>query len=302
MDLLEFGKWLFLCGAAGILVWTGTLLSRRRSLPAWLKLSLGVTMSGGLLLVDMYLVEPNWIQIETVGIHNHRLAELLGATKVVQISDLHVSGRLGFREENLIRTVNDLLPDIVLITGDFVSDTAGKGAAVEVTRRLTAKLGKFGVPGNNDNYRYKPGEMRKSFPAAGVVVLVNENRRLLLPNGRILNLAGVNDPVTGQARIDDALFGIPVGEPVVMLAHSPEFLPVAAGKGVDLLLTGHTHGGQFGMQWLIRFFNLTDPVNTMQGLYKDRQTTMYVNRGIGTTTLPLRFLCRPEVTIFEFQP
>jgi len=302
MDLLEFGKWFFLCSAAGILVWTGTLLFRRRRLPAWLKLSLGVTMSGGLLLVDMYLVEPNWIQIETVRIHNHRLAELLGATKVVQISDLHVSGRLGFREENLIRTVNGLLPDIVLITGDFISDTAGKGVAVELTRRLTAKLGKFGVPGNNDNYRYKPGEMRKSFPAAGVVVLVNENRRLLLPNGRILNLAGVNDPVTGQARIDDALFGIPAGEPVVMLAHSPEFLPVAAGKGVDLLLTGHTHGGQFGMQWLIRFFNLTDPVNTMQGLYKDRQTTMYVNRGIGTTTLPLRFLCRPEVTIFEFQP
>lgn len=300
MVLFEVGKWLFLIGTAAIVVWTGFLLFLRRRFPARVKLALGLIACCWLLLFDMYVIEPNWIAVERVVIRNSRLAEVLGATKVVQISDLHVPDRPGFREESLIRTVNGLQPDIVFITGDFVSDSDGKGTAVELTRQINAKLGKFGVPGNNDNYLYKPGEMRKTFPDAEVVVLVNENRRITLPNGRVLNLAGVNDPVTGQAQIDEALAGIAAGEPVVMLAHSPVFLPDAAGKGVDLLLTGHTHGGQVSWPWLYRQFQGTDPVNSMQGLYRDRQTTMYVNRGIGTTTQPLRFLCRPEVTVFEF--
>jgi hypothetical protein len=85
-----------------------------------------------------------------------------------------------------------------------------------------------------------------------------------------------------------------------MLAHSPEFLRVAAGRGVDLLLVGHTHGGQIGWPWLMRRFRVVDDVDAIEGLHLAGQTAMYINRGIGTTTLPFRFLCRPEVTLFEF--
>jgi hypothetical protein len=300
MDLVALGVGLVLLCTTGLAIRAGTLRARRRPLPRRLQMALWAGAVICLLLIDMILVEPRWIEVERVTIRDSRLADLLGATKVVQISDLHVPERLGVREESLIRVVNGLQPDIVVITGDFVSDTDGKATAIEVTRRITAKLGKFGVPGNNDTHRYKPGEMRKVFPAAEVVVLVNEHRRIPLPNGRVLYMAGVNHPVTGQALIDEALAGIPAEESVVMLAHSPEFLPVAAQKGVDLLLTGHTHGGQVGMQWFTRNFMATDPINTMHGLYRERQTTMYVNRGIGTTTVPFRFLCRPEVTLFEF--
>lgn len=301
MDLFETIKWSFLFSAGGVLALSAIQLAFRRQLLGWLKLALVLVASGGLLLVDMYLIEPNWIAVETVVVHNRRLSDIVGDTKVVQISDLHVPDRPGFREESLIRGVNRLRPDIIVITGDFVSDTNGKRPAIEVTGRMVATLGKFGVPGNNDTHRFKPGEMRKSFPAAGVDILVNEYRRVRLRNGKVLNLVGVNDPVTGQARIDLAMAGVPAGEPVIMLAHSPSFLCVAADKGVDLLLAGHTHGGQVGWNYLVRSFKGADPVLTMRGLYREKQTLLYVNRGIGTTTKPLRFFCRPEITVFEFK-
>jgi len=290
---------LFFLTALGITVYLVILLLRSQPVTRRMKLAccFGFAIS---LLVYMYVIEPNWIAVERVTIHNARLAAVLVGTRVVQISDLHVGDRPRLLDESLVRTVNDLRPDLVLITGDFVSDKEGKETAVEVTRQLKAKLGKFGVPGNNDNYRFMPGEMRKLFPSAEVTILVNEHRRIPLPNGQILNLAGVNDPVTGQAQIDAALAGIPDGEPVVMLAHSPEFLRVAAGRGVDLLLVGHTHGGQIGWPWLMRRFRVVDDVDAIEGLHLAGQTAMYINRGIGTTTLPFRFLCRPEVTLFEF--
>lgn len=300
MDPFAVGIGSVLLAIAAIVLWAGTRLARRRRLAGWQKIALALAVIIGLLLVDAYVVEPNWIQVERVTIRNARLAEVLEGTRVVQISDLHIPAEPGRLEESLVSTVNRLNPDLVVITGDFVSDVDGKAAAVAVSGRLEAKLGKFGVPGNNDNYCYKPGEMRKLFPAAGVVILVNEHRRIPLPNGRILNLAGVNDPVTGQARIDQALAGIPAGEPVIMLAHTPAFLAVAAGRGIDLLLTGHTHGGQSGLARLARYFNLADPLAARHDLYRERQTIMYVNRGIATTTVPFRFLCRPEVTVFEF--
>jgi uncharacterized protein len=299
MDFFETAFWSLVCFVIAAVVLTAILrLFRLRSL--WSRVALGMALLGGLLLVDMYFVEPNWIAVERVTIRNARLAAVLNDIRVVQISDLHVDAQQGFREASLVRTVNALEPDLLLITGDFINDREGKASAVEVVRQFTSKVGKYGVPGNNDNYRYKPGEMRKLFPTAGMTILVNENRRIPLPNGQILNLAGVNDPVTGQARIEAALAGIPDGEPVVMLAHSPEFLPVAAGRSVDLLLVGHTHGGQIGWPWLVRLFRVVDDVDAIEGLHLAGQTAMYVNRGIGTTTLPFRFLCRPEVTLFEF--
>lgn len=301
MDLFEAIKWVIISVAAGFAVFAARQLLSRRPLSGWLKAFLLVAVCGGLAVVDMYLIEPNWIAVEKVVIHNRRLSDIVGDTKVVQISDLHVPDRPGFREESLIRRVNRLRPDLIVITGDFVSDKNGKRPAIDVTRRMVATLGKFGVPGNNDSHRFKPGEMRKSFPAAGVDILVNENRRIRLRNGKVLNLAGVNDPVTGQARIDLAMAGVPAGEPVIMLAHSPSLLSVAADKGVDLLLAGHTHGGQVGWNYLVRSFKGADPVLTMRGLYREKQTLLYVNRGIGTTTKPLRFFCRPEITVFEFK-
>lgn len=291
---------LFFLGTLGIAVYIVILLFPSRPVTRRMKLGccFGFAIS---LLVYMYVIEPNWIDVERVTIHNARLAAVLGNTKVVQISDLHVAERPRFIDESLVRTVNGLDPDLVLITGDFVSDREGKETAIVVTQQLKAKLGKYGVPGNNDNYRFMPGEMRRLFPAAGVTILVNENRRIPLPNGQMLNLAGVNDPVTGQARIEEALAGVPTGEPMILLAHTPSFLSIAAGKGVDLLLAGHSHGGQIGIDWLVRIFKGNDPVNTMRGLYQDGTTMLYVNRGIGTTTIPLRFLCRPEVTVFTFR-
>lgn len=300
MDPFALGVGLVLLCAVVLVIRAGMLRHRRQLMPRRQKVILWVGVVTSLLLIDMYYVEPRWIEVERVTIHDSRLAEVMEGIRVVQISDLHVPAEPGVLEENLVHTVNRLDPDLLVITGDFVSDVAGKEAAVAVTGRLRARLGKYGVPGNNDNYRYKPGEMRKLFPAAGVTILVNEHRRIPLPNGRVLNLAGVNDPVTGQARLDKALDGIPADEPVVLLAHAPEILPEAAGQGIDLLLVGHTHGGQFGLSWPLRWHSNGEPAEAMHGLQRQGRTLMYINRGIGTTTAPLRFLCRPEVTLFEF--
>lgn len=300
MDVFERIKWSFLYFSAVGLAIIFIYYLVKRAIPLVLKMTLLVIVTGAAILADMYLIEPNWLEVKEVTVRDERLADILAGTRIVQISDIHAGRRIGFREESLVRKVNRLEPDLILITGDFISDLSGMQSAMETVRRMQATIGKFGVPGNNDHYRLKPDGMVTEFAKTGLQLLRNENRRIPLKNGKVLNLVGVDDPVTGHAKIKIALTGVPSGEPVVMMAHSPSFLKTAVSAGVDLLLVGHTHGGQVGIPALVRYFRNSSPTSYISGLMCEGKTLMYVNRGIGMTNKPVRFLCRPEITVFRF--
>jgi hypothetical protein len=301
-----------------IVVWAFSIISvlvilliaiswyRKKRLSLFNKVAILIVVAVMAAFVDAFWIEPNWLQTEQVVIHNPELAQILEGIKVVQISDIHLQGGIGDRERDLIAQVNALKPDLLFVTGDFFSDkqkwelAAEVKAVTELIRSFKTTSGIFGVAGNYDRPLYNPATM-KEFRAAGIDILSNASRAVALPNKKILYLAGFDDSQNKRAN-RFAFRDIPPGVPVILLAHDPENFGEAIAARVNLLLVGHTHGGQIGIPYLISRSNAANKSSFMSGLFDAGKTKMYVNRGIGTTRIPVRFLNRPEITVFEFRP
>ncbi len=219
---------------------------------------------------------------------------------IVQLSDLHIGPTLGRPFlERIVRRVNALEPDLVAITGDLVDGPVERlGEAIEPLRELRARHGVYFVPGNHDHYAGLPGWLRR-LGELGVEVL--QNRWTLVRAGSAgeaeIVLAGVDDPAarwlgTGGPDLERALSGRPEGRPVVLLAHQPGQFDRAAGLGVALQLSGHTHGGQiFPFHLLVHLFQ-----PYVAGLYRKDRSQLYVSRGTGFWGPPLRLGAPAEIT------
>lgn len=273
---------------------------RRRRLSVFSWLLAGIIVFGYAILVDMYLIEPNWIAVEQVTIQDSNIAARMQGLNVLHISDIHLRYKPGFLEKQLSSRINELQPDLLVITGDFLDDLGSLRATIELLKSIKVKAGIYGVLGNTDHHFFRTKGLIDELQASGINILLNENRRVALPNGQHIWLAGVDDPVTGRARLKKSLEGIPAGEPVMLLAHSPDIYTQAILSNIAMLFAGHTHGGQVGIPYLIRHSDYANRSPFMAGQFHDGSTTMYVNRGIGTKTLPIRFLCRPEITSYTW--
>ena len=243
-------------------------------------------------------IEPNWIEVHRVKVHDSKLAHVLGKTRIVQITDIHLNEGLRFRERDLIKKVNSLKPDLIFITGDTLDDATQMGPAKELIRSLKAKVGVYGIAGDTDHIVMDGRSLARELLSAGIDILVNENRRIPLPNGNFLWILGL-DGETNPRKINDLLAGVPDHLPKILLAEAPEVFGEAEEFGIQLALVGDTHGGQIGIPFLIRMSDYANRSPYMKGLFTKGKTKMYVNRGIGTKTLPVRFLCRPEIAVIE---
>ena len=272
---------------------------RRLSIISWL-VAAGIGI-GFVVLTDMYLIEPNLPAVERVTIQDGVVAARMQGLTVLHISDIHLRHKPGFLEKRLVSQINGLQPDLLLITGDFLDDLDSLADLISLLKSVKVTVGVYGVLGNTDHHFFRTKGLIKELQASGITILLNENRRVLLPNGKTIWLAGVDDPVGQRDRLNLALQGIPVGEPVVLLAHSPDIYVQAVLAKVNMLCVGHTHGGQVGIPYLIQRSDYANRSPFMSGLFHDGSTSMYVNRGIGTKAIPVRFLCRPEITRYEWQ-
>ena len=276
---------------------------KKRKLSLVLKAALLFVLFGTLSIADMYWIEPNWIETEEVVVHDAALAEVLAGLTVVQISDIHIWDQIGYRERALIEKVNALKPDLLFITGDFFSDRkpkdrAGEVAAItELIRSFKVKVGIFGIPGNYDQPLLYPGVIGK-MKDSGIDILFSASRIVSLPNNKLLYLVGFDDAGNKRGRLK-AYSEVPADTPVILLSHHPDILGEASRLGANLVLSGHTHGGQIGIPFLIRMSNSANKSPYMSGLFSAGRTKMYVNRGIGTTHIPVRFFCRPEITVIK---
>ncbi|MFE7096942.1 metallophosphoesterase [Streptomyces erythrochromogenes] len=229
---------------------------------------------------------------------NPRLAGL----RIAVVSDIHLGPMLGrAHTERIVRTVNGLQADLVTIVGDLADGTASQlGPAARPLRALESRYGNFFVTGNHE-YLYDGvedwlDEMRN----VGVRPLVNE-RVEIRHNGAWLDLAGVED-LAGEEfgrgpDLGRALGGRDLSRPVVLLAHQPVFADEAARHGVDLQLSGHTHGGQ--MFPLTAVTSLVNPVNS--GLGRVEDTQLYVTNGAGFFGPPVRVGAPAEITLLELR-
>ncbi len=264
----------------------------------------GLCAVAGFLLFDALVVEPNWITVRRVRIENPDLAAALEGVRVAQISDLHLRGSLGFRERSLIARLNRLRPDLILITGDLVEGPGQGRLAVEFIRQLKPGLWSYGVLGNADRNAFSVSQ-RNALRRAGLE-MIGERALRMQPGAAPAEfyLAGIDFPGYGQPvpadRIREIVSGVPPGKPIIFLAYSPDAAEALADEGVDLVLSGDSHGGQVGLPGWGSLFEEFGRSRFVRGLYRLKNTVLYVNRGIATKTVPIRFLCPPEITLFEF--
>lgn len=258
-----------------------------------------VTLVAILLAYACY-VEPNWLwttkkSIEIAGISAGQ------SIRIVHLSDLHAKTLR--RADLLTGKVHSQKPDIIVLTGDVIDGRFDDLTYInQLLTPLEATYGKYFVYGNNDHNRRIDAEaFSESLEKAGFVILPNSNLKLDI-KGQTLWLIGVDDPHTGRDNLAKAMQGVGEG-PKVLLAHSPEIIDDAVREGIDLVLVGHTHGGQVRLPGAGNIIVNVRPgyEEYLRGLYKVGRTQMYVNRGIGTTRLPMRLFVPPEIAVFDLQ-
>jgi uncharacterized protein len=249
-----------------------------------------------LLLLYAIFVEPYWFRVT----HYEIQGAVASPIKIAHLCDIHTRS-FGRRERRLLEILDAEKPDIILITGDSIGFLIGNlGGSYEpvakLYRQLHAPLGVWFVRGNWENARPLHNE-RAFYQDAGVHFLLNSSA----PARPDIWIAGIDDPPTGFPDQDAALAGIPAGVYTIMLFHSPAYLSHAAGH-VNLCLSGHTHGGQVRIPFIRPVWLPRGSGRFLEGWYEQNGTKMYVSRGIGTSLLPIRFNCRPEIAFITIRP
>ena len=246
------------------------------------------------------LTEPYMLSIEHERIQLSRLPKAFDGFRVVQLSDIH-HGPFSSREqiERAVDTANRLQPDIIALTGDYISKERHYAApCAEMLGRLKAKYGVYAVLGNHDHWT-DAALITDLFRAEGITVLINEGMHFEKDDASIW-LAGVDDTMVGLEDLSLALAGARDDEMKLLLAHNPIILRRAARASVDLVLSGHTHGGQVairGERSTVRGARK----RLLKGHGRLSNTQIYVNRGLGTVVLPIRYGCPPEISLLELR-
>lgn len=246
-------------------------------------------------------VEPRWLEVRPVSIALPRLDPEFDGYRVVQIGDIHLEDWTKPRRLNrLVGLVNEQRADLIAITGDFLSYSADPGVPrrlAEAMKELKARDGVVAVTGNHD-YLTDIDIVRRCLRYSGVAELRNEVRTVNR-GGAMLHVAGVDDVMEGRSRLDLVLEKLPEEGSAVLLAHEPDLADVSAATGrFDLQLSGHSHGGQVRAPLWGPVFLPPHSQRYSSGLYQVGEMLQYTNRGIGFVDARLRFLCRPEITVF----
>ena len=236
---------------------------------------------------------------------------------IAQLSDLHAGSFFSDRPmDEAAELVQSLRPDLITITGDFVNHDAAEMALImPALRRMRADLGVYGCLGNHDHYA-RVGQVVGHLRATPVDLLLNEHRTLAIDGAR-LHLVGTDNTGFSQhfADLPAALDGLevhPDGEEIrILLAHTPTFWDehvLPRYPDIDLMLCGHTHGGQVGFELgPLRYSLARVAYPRWAGLYEEPRTDgegeqlLYVNRGLGTVGPPLRLGIRPEITLLTLK-
>jgi len=283
--------------------WRKGRANPNQAIAPYLNVFFGVQLFLSLCAVDGFLIEPFSIQVTHHQFSfDHLSAEGL-PLRIVHLSDPHVE-RTTARERKLVPLVDELQPDLILLTGDYLNlsylgDETAQRDFYALASQLHAPYGVYAVRGSVDS----PALTERLFAGLDIVVLENESVRLDI-EGQEIYLVGVacsHDLSIDIPRLDQALGGVPSDSFKILLYHSPDLIEAASERGIDLYLAGHTHGGQIRLPLYGAI--ATSSIYYKQyeaGLFQEGRTYLYVSRGLGLEGAHApraRFLCRPEVAV-----
>lgn len=272
----------------------------------WRRLVLAALIGGPVVLGGWSIaIEPGLLVERVVALGSPDWPAARPAVKVVLIADLHVGApHVSLAKvDEIVGRANAAAPDLVFLGGDYIAHVLGGRAVTPeaIAQRLAAlraRYGVFSVLGNHDHAGRQGDRMRRALQAAGIVVLENEARRVETADGAIW-IVGIGDDYSGRARPRAAFGAVPMGktEPVLVLAHDPGvFSEIPAG--VAAIFAGHTHGGQVRFPVIGPVVNASRaPLRHTRGVIREQGKLMFVTAGVGTSVLPIRFNCVPEIAV-----
>jgi uncharacterized protein len=258
---------------------------------------------------DAFLIEPNIPRVVRKEIALKRWPARMEGFTIALLSDFHYDAVFSVHPiRSSIDTVNALRPDLIVLTGDFVTEPAvgdpAEGAAAsepcaDLLSRLKAPQGLWAVLGNHD-LATNGSRVSSALMSKGIQLLTNRSIPVERDGGRFW-LSGVDDILDGKPNLESALHGIPSDEATVLLAHEPDYADEVVRYPVDLQLSGHSHGGQVRFPFVPPLFMPDLGKKYIWGLYKIGNLTLYTNAGIGTVRLAVRFNCPPEITLITLR-
>ena len=234
-------------------------------------------------------------EITNTSIWLHRLPTALEGLKIVHLTDIHHSLFTPLEDvERVVDLANRLAPDVVALTGDYVTlSPAYIWPAARALGKLRARRGIFAVLGNHD-FKVDAREMTRALRSERIRVLRN-SRYPIRARGKTLWFVGVDDLWWHSDDLPAALQQVPARDPKVLLCHNPRGIWQASEHGIDLVLSGHTHGGQVRLPGLGPLYRSKLGERFVEGWNHLKGTQIYVSRGIGKVVVPLRVGCPPEI-------
>lgn len=239
--------------------------------------------------VYSFLIEPNWLE---VSFHTIEINEKKSKLRIAHLTDLH-SSEVGLLERAVLSSIAEYKPDVIFITGDISTPYSSKGY-LNFLRLLKAPKGVYFVNGNWEYWAPIPS-LKETLNDAQIQDLTNKTIKI----EKRVRIIGFDDMLTGKPDLNsmEQLSPDP-GEIKIALFHSPVFYEVISHK-INLAFSGHSHGGQIRMPFFGAFWTPDGTAGYESGWFEKNGSKMFVSRGIGTSILPIRFNCRPELAIID---
>lgn len=261
-----------------------------------------ILLLGGLIFWG-FLIEPGRLVVREQAIKMDNWPRELNGLRIAVISDIHVDN--WFITDKKLRAIvertNQLQPDLILIPGDYMSGNGWVKRTVEpevfgpVLKDLRARYGVYAVLGNHD-WWHDGVKVRRGLEANGIKVLENEVV-LIDIQGTSIWLAGLADLWTRLQKVDETIDKIPQGVPIIALTHNPDIFPKLPQR-VQLLVAGHTHGGQVRFPLIGTVVQSSDFGEKYErGYVFENNHHLFVSTGIGTSIMPVRFGVPPEIVL-----
>ncbi|MFD1257374.1 metallophosphoesterase [Mucilaginibacter terrae] len=250
-------------------------------------------------VLDSLLFEKFFIEVNEF---NDVLSKPNTGIKILQVSDLHLNS-LSFYHKWIIKKINKIRPDLIVITGDSIDKAKNMNLLNDFMQLIDTGIKKIAILGNWEYWgEVDLKDLKRVYNLHNCDLLINETKQYTF-RGKTISVTGVDDYVGGKADIEDVVIKFKASDLHVVLNHCPEYsavIPLQINKSipVDLILSGHTHGGQVNIAGIIPFLPQGSG-KFVKGWYKNKHMNLYVSKGIGTSLIPVRFGARAEIAIFN---
>jgi predicted MPP superfamily phosphohydrolase len=250
----------------------------------------------------------NFIGETYLEVNSSKIPKSFEGYKIVHLSDLH-NKSFGKGQKKLVEKIDEIKPDIILITGDIVdSRRYNEAPSLELVNKIHKIAPVYYVSGNHEVRSGNLETLQKKLEQNGCIVLRNENR-VITKNGEEIVIAGVDDPFYPynyaeekdilDARIENSIKDIDKSKYKILLSHRPEKFPLYVENNIDITFSGHAHGGQVRIPIIGAIIapNQGFFPKYSSGMYKEEESTMIVSRGLGNSIVPVRVFNRPEIVV-----